>query len=291
MTNQINRNIQGGGAKLRYFPPGSSEDHPSLDKRTRKRRKNRKRKKSRKLRGGEEKCSKKVYLDWDLAAAPFSVSSRINNIEEEEALNDLITNFYKCTGVDNSDICPKKWDDDILIKYFAKLKNFLDNCPNVVILTANSESNVRKIMNRYFGNDYKQPYIISVSDDAMNGQKGYDIKKTEAISKRKKPFVFIDDSPTNINSMNAFIKREENQGRAILINRPTNKGRNAFSEYGMFNMKNVDEWIKDINSSTGGSKTRRSKTRRSKTRRSKTRRSKTRRSKTRRKKKRKKRKK
>ena len=265
MTNQINRNIQ-SAAKLRYFPPGSSEDHPSLDKRTRKRRKNRKRKKSRKLRGGEEKCSKKVYLDWDLAAAPFSVSSRINNIEEEEALNDLITKFYKCTGVDNSDICPKKWDDDILIKYFAKLKNFLDNCPNVVILTANSESNVRKIMNRYFGNDYKQPYIISVSDDAMNGQKGYDIKKTEAISKRKKPFVFIDDSPTNINSMKAFIKREENQGRAILINRPTNKGPNAFSEYGMFNMKNVDEWMKDINSSAGGSKTRRSKTRRKKKR-------------------------
>lgn len=221
-----------------------------------------------------------LYVDWDLCAVPFSFPGK-NTFSPEELDAIFEASFIE---KDLAIIEPKIIDKMNQLQEFINKFG-----PKITILTMNCEDNVLAIINRYnitnINNivsildlrasrvgvatnlfsavlEYRKKkktveYIAKkfnvTIEDIVRESSNLNINEnyTKAVwaQEQGKPFIFFDDSPSNIDQMNEMIKETTMNASCVLIPRPNYPDKWSVDEMGMFSEAAKNIWPTDVVSS------------------------------------------
>ena len=129
----------------------------------------------------------------------------------------------------------------VLNNYFSIVRKYLNMYNNkITILTANTQKNVKTILQMY--DITFNGVIFSIEDENKNKSKSQKITKANYVEEQNKPFIFIDDSPKEIEQMLPVAQKLNS--KLLQIKRPK-KGDTNFKNYGMFNQKKL-QYIQNL---------------------------------------------
>ena len=224
-----------------------------------------------------------LYVDWDLCAVPFSFPGE-NTYSSEKLNTILLTSFIE---KDLAIIEPKiraKMNQlqEFINKFGPKITILTMNCKDNVIAIINryNITNINNINNivsildlralrvniatnlfsavleyrkkkktvEYIANKFNVT-IEDIMRESMNQNINANYTKAVWAHEQGKPFIFFDDSPTNIDQMNEIIKETTMNASCVLIPRPNYPDKWSVDEMGMFSEAAKNIWPTDVVSS------------------------------------------
>jgi hypothetical protein len=207
-----------------------------------------------------------LYVDWDLCAVPFSYPGE--KTFSEEQLNLILSTSFKET---DPPTIAKKIKDKMkqlqvfINKYKSKITILTMNCQSNVLamlkhynitgieqnivsildlraLRVNVATNLFSAVLEYKKDNKTVEYLANkfavTTEDIRTGSKNPNINaeytKASWAKEQGNPFIFFDDSPTNIGQMGQMIKETKMDARCEQIRRPKRNQKWSVDEMGMF---------------------------------------------------------